>query len=203
MTASSRIRGMPATGTFPEIPLFDLRLEPEDIEAVADTLRSGWLTLGPRTQQFEEAFAAQLGARHAVAVSSCTAALHLAYLAAGVGPGDEVIVPAFTFAATAAAVIFCGATPVFALIEDAAHGPGGYLKDKHIGTYGLAGCFSFFSNKVLSVGEGGMLGTDDDDVAELANRLRCYGMTSGTWARHSKSTTTYDVTGLGYNYKLD
>src|ERR671936_1374065 len=254
MTASSRIRGMPATGTFPEIPLFDLRLEPEDIEAVADTLRSGWLTLGPRTQQFEEAFAAQLGARHAVAVSSCTAALHLAYLAAGVGPGDEVIVPAFTFAATAAAVIYCGATPVFAdilgqhdlsidpeevdkkitnrtkavtavhfagypapvdalkelcdskgiaLIEDAAHGPGGYLKDKQIGTYGLAGCFSFFSNKVLSVGEGGMLASDDENVIELANRLRCYGMTSGTWARHSKSTTTYDVTGLGYNYKLD
>ena len=69
---------MPATGTFPEIPLFDLRLAPEDIEAVAETLRSGWLTLGPRTQQFEEAFAAQLGAKHAVAVSSCTAALHLA-----------------------------------------------------------------------------------------------------------------------------
>src|SRR2546423_11715656 len=105
---------MPATGTFPEIPLVDLRLAPEDIEAVADTLRSGWLTLGPRTQAFEEAFAAQLGARHAVAVSSCTAALHLAYLAAGVGPGDEVIVPSFTMAATANAAIYCGATPVFA-----------------------------------------------------------------------------------------
>src|ERR671936_1187745 len=114
MTASSRIRGMPATGTFPEIPLFDLRLEPEDIEAVADTLRSGWLTLGPRTQQFEDAFAAQLGAKHAVAVSSCTAALHLAYLAAGVGPGDEVIVPSYTMAATAAAVLHAGGTPVFA-----------------------------------------------------------------------------------------
>ena len=70
--------------------------------------------MGPRTAEFERAFAEHLGAKHAVAVSSCTAALHLAYLAAGVGPGDEVIVPAMTFAATAAAVVYCGATPVFA-----------------------------------------------------------------------------------------
>ena len=243
-----------ATETFPEIPFFDLRVEQEDLDAVAETLRSGWLTMGPRTQKFEQAFAEYVGAKHAVAVSSCTAALHLAYLAAGVGPGDEVIVPAFTFAATAAAVIYCGGTPVFAdiigqhdlsidpedverkitprtkavaavhfagypapvdilkelcdskgiaLIEDAAHGPGGVLHEKAIGTFGLAGAFSFFSNKVLSVGEGGMLATDDDAVAESAGRLRCYGMTSGSWARHSKATTTYDVTGLGYNYKLD
>ncbi|MGZ4200456.1 MAG: DegT/DnrJ/EryC1/StrS family aminotransferase [Thermoleophilaceae bacterium] len=243
-----------ATETFPEIPFFDLRVEQEDLDAVAETLRSGWLTMGPRTAKFEEAFAEYVGAKHAVAVSSCTAALHLAYLGAGVGPGDEVIVPAFTFAATAAAVIYCGATPVFAdilgqhdlsidpedverkitdrtkavaavhfagypapvdvlkelcdskgiaLIEDAAHGPGGYLNGRHIGTFGLAGAFSFFSNKVLSVGEGGMLATDDDELAASARTLRCYGMTSGSWDRHSKQTTTYDVTGLGYNYKLD
>src|ERR1700677_3023699 len=105
---------MAVTETFPELPLFDLRLEPQDLEAVAETLRSGWLTLGPRTAAFEEAFAEHLGARHAIALSSCTAALHLAYLAAGVGPGDEVVVPSFTFAATAAAVLYCGATPVFA-----------------------------------------------------------------------------------------
>ena len=96
------------------VPLFDLRLTEGDLEAVADTLRSGWLTMGPRTQAFEEAFAEQLGCKHAVAVSTCTAALHLAYLAAGVGPGDEVIVPAMTFAATATAVLYCGGTPVFA-----------------------------------------------------------------------------------------
>ena len=113
---TNRHHSMAATETFPELPLFDLRLEPQDLEAVAETLRSGWLTLGPRTAEFEEAFAAQLGARHAIALSSCTAALHLAYLAAGVGPGDEVIVPSFTFAATAAAAIYCGATPVFAEI---------------------------------------------------------------------------------------
>jgi dTDP-4-amino-4,6-dideoxygalactose transaminase len=243
-----------ATETFPEIPFFDLKVEQEDLDAVAETLRSGWLTMGPRTAKFEEAFADYVGTRHAVAVSSCTAALHLAYLAAGVGPGDEVIVPAFTFAATAAAVIYCGGTPVFAdipgkhdlgidpddvqrkitertkaicavhfagypapvdrltqlceergivLIEDAAHGPGATLGGKSIGTFGRAGCFSFFSNKVLSVGEGGMLVTDDDDVAAQARTLRSYGMTSGTWARHSQATTTYDVTALGFNYKLD
>jgi dTDP-4-amino-4,6-dideoxygalactose transaminase len=243
-----------ATGTFPEIPFFDLRVEEEDLEAVAETLRSGWLTMGPRTEAFENVFAEYVGARHAVAVSSCTAALHLAYLGAGVGEGDEVIVPAFTFAATAAAVIYCGGTPVFAdipgrhdlgidpedverkitdrtkavcavhfagypapvetlremcdrhgiaLIEDAAHGPGATLGGKAIGTFGLASCFSFFSNKVLSVGEGGMLVTDDDEMAAHARRLRSYGMTSGTWARHSQATTTYDVTELGYNYKLD
>src|SRR5919197_6683952 len=103
-----------ATETFPEIPFFDLKVEQEDLDAVAETLRSGWLTMGPRTADFEKAFADYVGTKHAVAVSSCTAALHLAYLAAGVGPGDEVIVPSFTFAATASSVVACGATPVFA-----------------------------------------------------------------------------------------
>src|ERR1700678_3654731 len=98
---------MATTESFPELPLFDLELQPQDLEAVAETLRSGWLTLGPRTAAFEEAFAAHLGARHAIAVSSCTAALHLAYLAAGVGPGHEGIVPPFTFAAPAAAALYC------------------------------------------------------------------------------------------------
>lgn len=245
---------MAATEAFPELPLFDLRLEEQDLQAVAETLRSGWLTLGPRTAAFEEAFAAQLGARHAIAVSSCTAALHLAYLAAGVGPGDEVIVPSFTFAATANAVLYCGATPVFAeidsrenpsldpedvqrritthtkavcvvhfagyaaaadrlrelcdaheiaLIEDVAHAPSATLGGRKLGTWGLAGAFSFFSNKVLSVGEGGLLCTDSDEVAAFARSRRSHAMTSGTWDRHSGRTDTYDVTGLGFNYRLD
>lgn len=242
------------TEVFPELPLFDLRLEEEDFQAVAETLRSGWLTLGPRTAAFEEAFAAHLKAKHAIAVSSCTAALHLAYLAAGIGPGDEVIVPAFTFAATANAVIYCGGTPVFgeicsrenpsldprdvqrhitprtkavcvvhfagyaaaadelralcdkhgiALIEDVAHAPSATLGNRKLGTWGLAGAFSFFSNKVLSVGEGGLLCTDDDDVAAFARSRRSHAMTSGTWDRHSGRTDTYDVTALGFNYRLD
>jgi dTDP-4-amino-4,6-dideoxygalactose transaminase len=240
--------------TSPELPLFDLRLREQDLQAVAEVLRSGWLTMGPRTRAFEEAFAEQLGARHAVAVSSCTAALHLAYLAAGVGPGDEVIVPSFTFAATANAVLYCGATPVFAeivsrerpcldpedvlrritprtkavcvvhfagypaavdrlselcdahglaLIEDVAHAPSAALAGRKLGTWGLAGAFSFFSNKVLSVGEGGLLCTDSDEVAALARSRRSHAMTSGTWDRHEGRTDTYDVVGLGYNYRLD
>ncbi len=243
-----------ATETFPEIPLFDLRLEPEDLDAVAETLRSGWLTMGPRTAELEAAFARHLGSRHAVAVSSCTAALHLAYLGAGVGPGDEVIVPSLTFAATANAVIYCGATPVFAdilgqhdlsidpdevesritertkavgvvhfagyaapverlaalcdahglaLIEDVAHAPSATCGGRKLGTFGQAGCFSFFSNKIISVGEGGLLATDDDEMAAQARCLRSQGMTSGTWSRHEKHTDTYDVVGLGFNYRLD
>jgi dTDP-4-amino-4,6-dideoxygalactose transaminase len=245
---------MSATGTFPEVPLFDLRLDPEDVEAVMEVLRSGWLTMGPRTAEFEAAFARHLGARHAVAVSSCTAALHLAYLAAGVGPGDEVIVPAMTFAATAAAALYCGATPVFAdilgphdlsldpddverritprtkavavvhfagypapverlraltdahgiaLIEDAAHSPDAHVGGRMLGTWGLAGAFSFFSNKVLACGEGGLLATDDDDVAALARSLRSQGMTSGSWSRFTGETDSYDASGLGFNYRLD
>jgi dTDP-4-amino-4,6-dideoxygalactose transaminase len=245
---------MAASESFPALPLFDLRLQPQDLEAVAETLRSGWLTLGPRTAAFEEAFAAQLGARHAIALSSCTAALHLAYLAAGVGPGDEVIVPAFTFAATAAAALYCGGEPVFAdivslanpsldpvdverritprtkavcivhyagyaaaadrmrelcdergiaLIEDVAHAPSATLHGRKLGTWGLAGAFSFFSNKVLSVGEGGLLCTDDDEVAAFVRSRRSHAMTSGTWDRHSGRTDTYDVVGLGFNYRMD
>jgi dTDP-4-amino-4,6-dideoxygalactose transaminase len=246
---------MAGTGIPPSaVPLYDLRLEPEDIRAVMETLESGWLTLGPRTREFEDAFASHLGVRHAVAVSSCTAALHLAYLGAGVGPGDEVIVPSLTFAATAAAVIYCGGTPVFAdivgphdfgldpedvehrigpqtkaicavhfagypaavdrlrtlcdehglsLIEDAAHSPSADFKGRKLGTWGRAGAFSFFSNKILSCGEGGLLATDDDDVAALARSLRSHAMTSGTWSRETRETSSYDVVGLGFNYRLD
>src|SRR4051794_5868828 len=196
----------------PRVPLFDLRLSEEEVDAVAECLRSGWLTMGPRTAAFEDAFAARVGARHGVAVSSCTAALHLAYLAAGVRPGDEVIVPAMTFVATAATVRHCGATPVIAdiagshdfgvdpedvarrltprtkavcavhyggyaaamaplrelcearglaLIEDAAHAPSASAPglEGKLGTLGLAGAFSFFSNKILACGEGGLLAT--------------------------------------------
>jgi dTDP-4-amino-4,6-dideoxygalactose transaminase len=245
---------MQSTGTFPEIPLFDLRLDPEDIEAVMEVMRSGWLTMGPRIQEFERLFAEHLKVKHAIAVSSCTAALHLAYLGAGVGPGDEVIVPAMTFAATAAAAIYCGATPVFAdllgphdlsidpedverritdrtkavcvvhfagypgpvrqlealcdergiaLIEDAAHAPQASVDNRMLGTWGLAGAFSFFSNKVLACGEGGLVATDDDDMAALARSLRSQGMTSGSWSRFTRETTGYDAIGLGYNYRLD
>lgn len=239
----------------PAIPLFDVRFTPAEIAEVTATLQSGWLTMGPRTQQFEEAFADHLGVRHAVALSSGTSALHLAYLAAGIGPGDEVIVPAITFVASAAAVRYCGATPVMAdvmaphdlgvdpadvqaritdrtkavcavhyagysaamdrlmqicadhglaLIEDSAHAPLATAPDgSSLGTLGTAGCFSFFSNKVLSCGEGGLLATNDDAVAESARSLRSHALTSGTWDRHRGHAAGYDVTGLGFNYRID
>jgi dTDP-4-amino-4,6-dideoxygalactose transaminase len=238
------------------IPVFDVRLDEAQIEAVAATLRSGWLTMGPRIEAFEEEFAAHLGVEHAVATSSCTAALHLAYLAAGVGPGDEVIVPGITFIASAAAVRYCGATPVLAeiggqgdlgldpadvearvtprtkaicavhyggyaaplgplleicerhglaLIEDAAHSPDATVpgSDRKLGTHGLAGTFSFFSNKILSCGEGGLLATADEHVAELARSLRSHAMTTGTWDRHRGHALGYDVVDVGFNYRLD
>jgi dTDP-4-amino-4,6-dideoxygalactose transaminase len=238
------------------IPVFDVRLAEREVEAVAETLRSGWLTMGPRTQAFEREFAEHLGVPHAVAVSSCTAALHLAYLAAGVGPGDEVIVPGITFVATAAAARYCGATPVLAevlgqhdlgldpedvaqrftdrtkavcavhyagypapleplrelcgergvaLIEDAAHSPdaSSHGSERKLGTIGLAGAFSFFSNKILSCGEGGLLATSDERVAELARSRRSHAMTSGTWDRHRGHALGYDVVDVGFNYRMD
>ena len=94
------------------LPLTEIEISEEDVEAVMECLRSGWLTMGPRTEAFEADFANYIGAEHAIAVSSGTAALHLSMLAAGIGPGDEVIVPALSFVATAAAVRYTGATPV-------------------------------------------------------------------------------------------
>jgi dTDP-4-amino-4,6-dideoxygalactose transaminase len=238
----------------PDIPLFDLALTPEDIEAVTRTLRSGWLTMGPRIQDLERAFAEHLGVRHAIAVANGTAALHLAYLSAGVEPGDEVIVPSFTFVATANAAIYCGAEPVFAdivgvedpsidplaaerlitsrtkaicavhfagypaavdtlaklcadrglvLIEDAAHAPSAMLAGRKLGTFGTASAFSLFSNKVLAVGEGGLVATDDDAVAERVRHLRSHAMTSMTWDRHRGHADSYDVIDIGFNYRMD
>ena len=210
--------------------------------------------MGPRTQEVEAALAAELGVRHAVAVSSCTAALHIAYLAAGVGPGDEVIVPSYTFVATASAALYCGARPVFAeilgdhdlgadpghvdslitprtravavvhfagyaaaieelralcderelaLVEDAAHAPLATAGGRRLGTVGLAGAFSFYSNKVLAAGEGGLVATDDDDVAAAARALRTHGMTAATWDRHAGRAVGYDVARVGFNYRMD
>ena len=236
------------------VPLVNVEIGESEIAAVEQVYRSGWLTMGPRTAELEGQFAEYVGARHAVAVSSCTAALHLICLAAGIGPGDEVVVPSLTFVATANAVRYTGATPVFAdvrslerpwlsadaveaaigektraimamsygghpgeiedlaalaaerdlsLLEDAAHGLGGGVGGRRLGTFGLAGAFSFFSNKNLPVGEGGMVVTDDDEVADHARLLRSHGMTSATWERFKGKAMSYDVIGLGFNYRID
>lgn len=237
-----------------EVPLADVVVTDDDIAAVVDTYRSGWLSMGPRTAAFEEAFAAHVGAPHAFAVANGTAALHLMTLAMGLGPGDEVIVPSLTFVATANAVRYAGATPVFAdisgplepwldpvaveaaitprtrailyvdygghpgslpallglaerhgipLVQDAAHAIGSKIGSSEVGGFGLASAYSFFSNKNLAVGEGGMLVTADDALAERVGLLRSHGMTTLTWDRHRGHASGYDVVALGFNYRLD
>ena len=237
-----------------KVPLADVIVPEDDIAAVAETYRSGWLSMGPRTAEFEEALASFTGARHAFAVANGTAALHLLCAAAGLGPGDEVIVPSMTFVATANAVRYTGATVVFAdiadvtspwlsvesvsrvltdrtraimvvdygghpgsiaglrelasergivLLEDAAHAMGSWLAGRHLGTFGLGGAYSFFSNKNLAVGEGGAVTTDDDSLAERIRLLRSHGMTTLTWDRHRGHAAGYDVVALGYNYRID
>jgi len=236
------------------VPLSDVQFGSEEINAVTAVLKSGWLTMGEVTGEFEKEFAAYTGAKHALAVSNATVALHMACLALGIGPGDEVIVPSLTFVATANAVRYTGATPVFAditsendltislaslegaltprtkavmvmhyagyacdlprilawadahglpVIEDAAHAAGSFLDGRHLGTFGKAGCFSFFSNKNLSTGEGGMIVTEDDALAEQFHLLRSHGMTSLTWDRHQGHAWSYDVVATGYNYRID
>lgn len=235
-----------------KIPLFDLDYGPEEEQAVLDVLRSRWLTMGEVTQHFEAAFAEFCGVKHAIAVANGTVALHLACLGLGLQPGDEVIVPALTFVATAACVRYVGATPVFAdvvsrddltispqsveslitprtravivmhyagypcnmdafrtlaqkynlrLIEDSAHAPGAEQNGRRAGSWGDVAAFSFFSNKNLATGEGGMLTTDDDEIAAKLRRLRSHGMTTLTWDRHQGHAWSYDVTDLGYNYR--
>ena len=240
--------------------LSDVDLGEEEAQAVADVVRGKWLSIGPRTAQFENEFAQWMQVKHAIAVSNCTTALHLALLGSGVGPGDEVLLPSYTFVASANAVLYTGATPVFVdivgpkdlnlscddlerkitlrtkaimavhlagfpcdmdrihslaekhgfkVIEDACHAIGAsYLgpKDgrhygKKIGTLGDAGCFSFFANKNLVTGEGGMLVTDDDEIASKTRLLRSHGMTKSSWDKASGRATDYDVTCLGYNYR--
>lgn len=210
---------------------------------VYNALETNWLSSsGPFVGQFEERFAAWLGVRHAVAVSSGTAALHVAMLALGVGPGDEVVVPAFTMASTWLAVMHAGARPVFVdcslvdfgmdvdkigekitertkaiiathlyglpcdigriaaiadrhklpVVEDACEAIGSLYRERRCGTFGKVSCFSFFSNKVIATGEGGMLATDDGEIADKARSFRdlC----------HSKQRFVHGA--VGYNYRM-
>ncbi|NLB71604.1 MAG: DegT/DnrJ/EryC1/StrS family aminotransferase [Chloroflexi bacterium] len=236
------------------VPLADVKLGIEEENAVLEVLRSGWLTMGQVSQAFEQQLADFVGAKHAIAVNNATAALHLACLAVGLRPGDEVILPSLTFVATANAIRYTGATPVFAdiesedwlclcphavreritektkaimvmhyagfacdmpeimrianehglaVIEDAAHAIGASLQGKALGTWGDVGCYSFFGNKNMTTAEGGMLVTNDDVLAEKARLLRSHGMTTLTWDRHQGHASSYDVVGLGYNYRID
>jgi dTDP-4-amino-4,6-dideoxygalactose transaminase len=247
-----------------KIPLFDLDIGKEERKAVEEVLRSKWLTMGDITHRFETAFAEYLGCLYCLAVCNGTAALHLAVSALGIGPGDEVICPSMTFVATANAILYSGAIPIFAdiqgknslnispsciedrisertkaimvvhyggypcnmeaimalagkynlkVIEDAAHAPGAeFLQRKtdgeissrqKVGLFGDIGCFSFFSNKNLSMGEGGVVVTRDSKVEEKIKSLRSHGMTTLTLDRHRGHCHSYDVIDLGYNYRID
>lgn len=236
------------------IPLFDLNFGIEEERAVVETLRSGWISTGPKTAELESMFADMLGSRHALAVSNCTAALHLAMKMCDVAPDDEVICPSLTFVATVNAIRYVGARPVFAdicgehdltidpqdigrritpktraivvmhyagfpcamdeimhlarehglkVIEDACHAPLSDYGGVKLGTVGDVGCFSFFSNKNISTGEGGMLVTNDSGMYERSKLLRSHGMTTLSFERMRGEGTGYDVVESGYNYRLD
>jgi dTDP-4-amino-4,6-dideoxygalactose transaminase len=225
----------------------------EEAQEILDTLRSTWIGTGPKTIKFEQMFAEYVQSKHALAVNSCTAALHLGLLAAGIGPGDEVITSPLTFAATANVVIHTGARPVFAdinpvtlnidpknieraitprtqaiipvhfgglpcemdeimslakqnnlvVIEDAAHAVGTRYKGRMIGGLGNLACFSFYANKNLTTAEGGMVTTDDDDLAEKIEIYRLHGLSKHAWQRYSsRKLLLSDAIYPGYKYNL-
>jgi dTDP-4-amino-4,6-dideoxygalactose transaminase len=220
----------------------------EEIQEVADRLRSGWITTGPRVKRFERQFATYTGAAHAVAVSSCTAALHISLAALGIGPGDEVIVPTMTFCSTANVVVHLGATPVIVdvdddllidlscveraitprtkaiipvhyggqpcdldaltelgipIIEDAAHAVGAEYRNRKIGSHSLAVSFSFYANKNMSTGEGGMITTNDSAFAEHCRRLSLLGMSRDAWKRYTEAGSwEYEVVEAGYKANM-
>ncbi len=237
-----------------KIPLFDLNFDEAEEKAVVDVLRSKWISTGPKTIELENKFASMLNISHAIALSNCTVALHLAFKLVGVNEGDEVICPSLTFVATANAIRYVNAIPVFAdiksyddltidpadiekkitkktkaiivmhyggfacdmdaimgiakkynlkVIEDACHGPLSDYKGKKLGTIGDIGCFSFFSNKNISTGEGGMIVTNNSKYFERAKLLRSHGMTSLSYERAKGHSTSYDVVEFGYNYRMD
>jgi dTDP-4-amino-4,6-dideoxygalactose transaminase len=244
------------------IPLSVLDYGAEEADAAQRVIASKWLSMGPEVLAFEREFAAMNAAQHAFAVSSATAALHLAIHAIGVGPGDEVIQPAINFVASANMTIAAGATPVFAdicslaeptidpreverlitprtkaiipmhyggnlcrmhellelckargiaLIEDSCHAVGAAYEDANrrpphglmAGSIGDLGTFSFYANKNLACGEGGMVVTNRADLAENIQMLRSHGMTRSSWERHQGPAGSYDIALPGFNYRLD
>lgn len=222
--------------------------------AVVDALRSGWVSQGPRVAEFERRFAGYVGAPEAVAVSSCTTALHLALMAAGIRPGDEVLCPSLSFIATANAIKYAGAEPIFVdidpvtfnldparieaaitsrtrailvvhqiglpcdldeiseiasrrglmVIEDAACAIGSEYEDQRIGRpHSLMACFSFHPRKILTTGEGGMITTNDFEMAARLRRLRQHAMSVSDLSRHSTNTVVFEsYDEIGYNYRM-
>jgi dTDP-4-amino-4,6-dideoxygalactose transaminase len=243
----------PSTGaSLDEIPLTRPEFDDAETRAVAEVLASGWVSQGPKVAQFEERFAERVGAKYGVATTSCTTALHVALQLAGIGPGDEVICPSYTFIATSNAVLYAGGTPVFAeierdtwnldpqdvlaritprtkavipvhqvglaadldglaplrargitIIEDAACAIGSTYKGRPIGSHGNPACFSFHPRKTISTGEGGMLTTDDADLAARARAMRSFCATASAYDRHTQKGLVFEsYPDLGYNYRM-
>jgi dTDP-4-amino-4,6-dideoxygalactose transaminase len=228
-------------------------IDEQEEQAVLEVLRSGWLTTGQRTRQFEQEFAAYTGAPYAVAVNSCTAAMHLVLAAWGIGAGDEVITTPLTFCATIEAIEYVGATPVLVdidpqtanidpariesaitartrvilpvhygglpcemdaimdiatrynlkVLEDAAHASGAAYKGRKIGTIGHATAFSFYANKNMTTGEGGMITTPDAELADQCRILSLHGISRDAWKRYTAAGSWYyEVQALGFKYNM-
>jgi dTDP-4-amino-4,6-dideoxygalactose transaminase len=238
-----------------KVQLFKLNYDKRESEAVKEIVDSGWITMGQKSQLFEERFEKMLGENiHATVVSSGTASLHMALLALNIKAEDEVIIPALTFVADINVVRMIGATPILAdcgdydnwnitaktiekqitnktkavivvhfagypcqmdeivelcnreniaLIEDCAHAPNAKYRGQSCGTFGEYGCFSFFTNKNLSTGEGGMLMTKSKELDKEAKYLRSHGMTAPTLERYKGRATSYDIARSGLNYRID
>ena len=224
----------------------------EEWESTKESIMSGWITQGPKVREFEKLFAERHNVKHAFAVSNCTTALHLALVACGVGVGDEVLVPAFTWVSSANAVKYCGATPVFVdidintfnidvnqikdkitsktkaiipvhlfglcadidfiktnfpdlkIVEDGACAAGAALHGKPAGGLGDIGCFSFHPRKSVTTGEGGMVTTNNDDMASHMDRLRNHGASISEEQRHHGPKpyilSAFEI--VGFNYRM-
>jgi dTDP-4-amino-4,6-dideoxygalactose transaminase len=235
-----------------KVPLLLPYFDSEELEEVKKVLDSGWVTQGPKVEEFEGKITDYLGVKYAIAVTNCTSALHLALLSIGVKRGDEVLVADFTFPATGHAVLYCRAKPIFVdidlktynihpksieekitertkaiipvhtfgqpaemdkimeiakdhnlnVIEDAACALGAKYKNKYAGTIGDVGCFSFHARKGITTGEGGMVVTNDKNLADKIRNLSVFGMTSAWDREKSTEFIIPEFTELGYNYKM-
>jgi perosamine synthetase len=256
-----------------KVPFFRAAIGEEEIAEVTEVLRSGWLTTGPLVRRFESDLAAAVGAKHAVAVNSCTAALHLAVEAFRLGPGQAVLVPAMTFAATAEVVRYCGAVPILVdcepgsfnlsledaeeklslletgrlpvqidrdlrpvgimpvhvggamldvaavrrfaarrnlwIVEDAAHALPAAWRSGPEAPWLRCGeatadvtCFSFYANKTITTGEGGMAVTNDSGMAERMRLMSLHGLSHDAWDRYRGGTWDYRIVAPGFKYNM-
>lgn len=235
------------------VPITKPSLTEEEARAPFESIKSGWVTQGPKVAEFEQAVASYVGAKHGIATTSCTTGLHLAMAAIGIGPGDEVICPSFTFIASANAILYTGATVVFCevdprtfnidpsdvekritkktkaimpvdqiglacdidaindiatrhgleVVEDAAPAIGESYKERKVGSNAHQTVFSFHPRKVITTGEGGMITTDDDALADRARKLRAHGMSVSDLDRHKADRIIIEeYPELGFNYRM-